>query len=183
MPESRTGPPAENSLADLALLAAGGELDGPEAEAFERRLAEDQTAREALVQAVVLTQALGGTPASPNPAYRAAVRRRLRRVSLTRHPALWASLGAAAAIALMLLLWPRSGPCPKQTSPCLTNTQEEPSAEPGSREPSLEEALFWASLQHSDHLEQVIEEKKKRKGDEATDPRPRRGVGLPMIKH
>jgi hypothetical protein len=50
--------PCENQLDWLAFCYAAGELDGTEAEQFELRLAEDQTAREALARAVELTQTM-----------------------------------------------------------------------------------------------------------------------------
>src|SRR5262245_9682107 len=100
-------------LALHALLDASGELDAAEAEAFERRLGEDQAAREALAGAVPLARALGGLPAAaPDPAYRARVRRLLRpragvwqrlwgRRPYRGHPVLWGAVGAAAAALVM----------------------------------------------------------------------------------
>ena len=67
------------SLALQALLDASGELDAGQATVFEERLGTDQSAREALCQAVQLTLALEGhAPSRPNPAYRERVRQRLR---------------------------------------------------------------------------------------------------------
>ncbi len=62
----------------LALLYAGGRLSPGEAEAFERRLGEDQGTRDALCRAVELTQSLTGRPLRPRPDYRDRVRQRLR---------------------------------------------------------------------------------------------------------
>src|SRR5262245_49426408 len=98
-----TGPGGHRSydgLAALALLYACGEMDEPAAAAFERRLGEDQAAREALCQAVELNRDLAGLAAlAPDPAYRGRVRRRLLSPSDAHrgHPALWAATGAAAA--------------------------------------------------------------------------------------
>jgi hypothetical protein len=66
------------SLARQALLYAAGELRGDEAAAFEGRLGEDQYAREALAQAVLLARAVNGErPPTPDPDYRRHVARRL----------------------------------------------------------------------------------------------------------
>jgi anti-sigma-K factor RskA len=102
-------------LACTALLYASGELEEAQAAEFERRLAEDQAAREALCQAVQLNLTLAGQSAAPDPAYRARVRQRLqqRRRHMRKlagspaffgQPAMWAALGAAIAVVLMLVL-------------------------------------------------------------------------------
>src|SRR6266542_6142583 len=100
----------------VALLYASGEMEAAEAADFERRLAEDQAARDALAGAVPLAQALAGRAAAvPDPAYRARVRRQLRpapglwqRLWAPRpyrgHPALWGAAGAAAAAVVALAL-------------------------------------------------------------------------------
>jgi ferric-dicitrate binding protein FerR (iron transport regulator) len=62
----------------LALLYAGGRLSPEDAEAFERRLGEDQQARDALCRAMELVQSLAGRPLRPRPDYRERVRQRLR---------------------------------------------------------------------------------------------------------
>ena len=106
---------ADSELANTALLYASGELDEAEAEAFERRLAEDQAARDALCQAVEMNLTLSGQAQAPDPAYRQGVRQRLqqRRRHLRKmtggptffgQPAMWAALGAAAAVLLMVVL-------------------------------------------------------------------------------
>src|SRR5687767_5772730 len=94
--------PAGDRLMLQALLYAGGELDGADAEAFECRLADDQQAREALAHAVKLSLTLDRSlPAAPEPSYRERVRERLRggrglwgRLAAPRfyrgHPAAWA---------------------------------------------------------------------------------------------
>jgi hypothetical protein len=96
-----------------AFLYANGELEGTEALSFERRLGEDQAARDALCQAVLLCQPLGSQLAAPNPVYREQVRQRLyagpqnaqsvsKSCLKTGHPALWGILGAVAAALLTL---------------------------------------------------------------------------------
>ncbi len=71
--------PSGNDLHLQAFLYASGELDKSAAVSFERRLAEEQAAREALCQAVLLWQPLGRqTDSGPDPVYRECVRQRLR---------------------------------------------------------------------------------------------------------
>src|SRR5213080_840229 len=97
-----SGEPCE-PLAFQALLYASEGLAEADAAAFERRLAEDQAAREALAQAVPLALALRGQAvSSPNPVYRSRVRRRLLPRPPRVHPAVWTGLGAAAAVLVML---------------------------------------------------------------------------------
>jgi hypothetical protein len=92
-----------------AFLYANGELNGVEAMCFERRLAEEQAAREALSQAVFLCQRLGASTGGPDPIYRERVRRRLRpqhsadrlvgqRRGERGHSVIWCVLGAAAVL-------------------------------------------------------------------------------------
>jgi hypothetical protein len=101
-------------LAVEAVLYASGELDGIEAAHFERRLAEEQAAREALSEAVWLCQPLGKTAVAPDPGYREGVRRRLRRgtrmqrdVSQARagsgRALIWCLIGAAAVFLFLNL--------------------------------------------------------------------------------
>ena len=113
--------PAESGGSDdlvlKAMLYASGELDAADAAAFEQRLGDDQAARDALCQAVELTQTISGDePVAPDPEYRSRVRHRLRqrrrrRVGLSNlnspffaHPAFWSVMGAALAVLLMVVL-------------------------------------------------------------------------------
>jgi hypothetical protein len=109
------GEPPPNDLALQALLYASGELDEPDAALFERRLGEDQEAREALLLAVQNNLTVMGQPTvAPDPEYRDRVRQRLRqRKRLLRNhgqasafgpAALWCVLGAIVAVLLMLVL-------------------------------------------------------------------------------
>jgi len=108
LPTGDTGP---DDLVLKAMLYAAGELDPDESAAFELRLAEDQAARDALCQAVELTQL---DDAGPDPAYRSQVRHRLRmrrrRLGfsesgfLGNHPAFWAVLGAVVAVLVLIIL-------------------------------------------------------------------------------
>lgn len=98
------------SRPDLALLAlryAAGELVGPDAAAFEARLATDTAARDVLGEAVRLSAAVSGVPAPvPKAGTLAALRDRLFPTPLTRlfpvksyrgHPIVWIGLGGLAA--------------------------------------------------------------------------------------
>lgn len=113
MPDSNVqNDPFGRDIMVQAFLYANGELDGTEALSFERCLGEDQAARDALCQAVVLCQPLSGQAVvRPNPVYRDRVRQRLRSgttnwesLSKWGHPVLWGLLGAALAACLMLAL-------------------------------------------------------------------------------
>lgn len=126
-------------LACTALLYASGELDEADALAFDRRLAEDQSAREALCQAVELNLALTKeAPAAPDPAYRQRVRARLqqRRRHLKKmagaptfwgQPAMWSAIGAGAAVILMLIMHHFATTLPQ---PPTTKPQTQPAKTP-----------------------------------------------------
>lgn len=116
MLETTIGPPADAELSLAALRYAAGEMTPADAEAFEARLADDQTARDALAEAVRLSAAASGAPApSPDPLVRQAVAERLHPTLLSRlfprrpyrgHPMAWAGLGGgvAAAVAVTVAL-------------------------------------------------------------------------------
>jgi hypothetical protein len=164
-------------LALQALLYAGGELPAADADAFERLLANDQAAREALVQAVQLAQPLRGRPSAPDPAYRDRVRRRLRpgpglwrllvgRRTYRGHPLLWSAVGAAAAVLLVAFL-PRAQPDvvvvraepPSEEAP----TFSEPLALPDDDPDAFDVARVWAETPKGGHLERAREDEMKRK--------------------
>src|SRR5438067_2523131 len=125
----------DDLLASQALLFASGLLHDEEADAFEVRLSEDQTAREALCQAVQLLQGRGAA-LRPDPAYRRRVLQRLRRArgllgwllrerSSRVSPAVWGGLGAATAALLLLGVfwsWPANAP---QAPPLADNTVQQ----------------------------------------------------------
>jgi anti-sigma-K factor RskA len=165
------GEPGHQNLPVLALLYATGELDAAEAAAFERRLGEDQSAREALCQAVQLAQAMAGleTPL-PRLAYRERVRQELRgrsswwsgllgRRVYRGHPALWSLVGAAAAV-LVLVLAGQSVILPFGAGP---QTAHETLPEVAPVEPSPAEAQLWADLHSPEHLEKARAEEQRRK--------------------
>jgi anti-sigma-K factor RskA len=130
---------AADELTNLALLYSTGELDEIETADFERRLAEDQAARDALCQAVEMNLTLTGAASpAPDPAYRQRVRQRLhqRRRHLRKlesqsafvgHPALWTALGAAAAGLLMVVVHHLTLTPPERANGTATVNPSEPS--------------------------------------------------------
>jgi hypothetical protein len=108
--------PTDSTLALLALRYAAGELDPAETEVFESRLGADQTARDALAEAVRLSAAASGLPApTPDPLVREAAREQLRPTWATRlfprrpyrgHPLAWAGVGGGLAAAVVAAVLP-----------------------------------------------------------------------------
>jgi hypothetical protein len=157
-----SNPRPESDLSLLALLYASGELEGAEAEAFEARLATDQPAREALVQAVELNATARGLASTPDPSWRDAAMRRLQpRPSLWQrlagkrvyrgHPIVWTLGGAIAASVALVLFNP--------TTPAPTAKAEMPAPSL----PPAEVANAWAELNGSEHLARVHDEQTRRK--------------------
>lgn len=105
-------PPVDAELSVAALRYAAGDMAPAEAEAFEARLGSDQTARDALAEAVRLSAAASGSPnPAPDPLTRQAVAERLYPTWLSRlfprrpyrgHPAVWAVLGGGIAAMVSL---------------------------------------------------------------------------------
>jgi hypothetical protein len=177
--------PDRDALALQALLYAGGELSGDEAAAFERRLADDQAARDALVQAVQLALPLADAPPRPDPAYRAVVKQRLHggwgrwligRRSYRGHPLLWTGLGAAAAVLAMLYLYrPASadlsvaqGP---SASPSLDDSGPLGLTWPEDDDETFDVAQTWAGMPKNEHLIKARDDEMRRK--ERAQDRPR----------
>lgn len=173
--------PIDPGLTAQALLYANGELEGAEAEAFEKRLGDEQQAREALCQAVQLTQTVGGWEApKPDPAYRDRVRAQLLaalsssrprwwrtalRPRLYRgHPMAWLLAGAVAAC-LMLFLTPGKIPIAPVPQPeaVADNGARSPRAGQSSEQPHAAMGKVWAELHSIDHLERVRAEETRRK--------------------
>lgn len=107
MRDATSCPPADAELAVAALRYAAGDMAPAEAEAFEARLGSDQTARDALAEAVRLSAAASGAPApTPDPLVRRAAAERLHPTWVSRlfprrpyrgHPVAWAGLGGGIA--------------------------------------------------------------------------------------
>jgi hypothetical protein len=125
MPDASTQGPL--ALEALALRYAANDLPAPQAAAFESLLATDQTARDALSEAVRLSAAaLGQAPPAPDSSFRAAIRDRLRplarwcprwlaRRAYRGHPVAWVGLGlvTAATAALTALAIAERPPGPE----------------------------------------------------------------------
>jgi anti-sigma-K factor RskA len=163
---------AGDDLDLLALLYANGEMDASQAAAFERRLGEDQRAREALVLAVELSRTLDGLPTpAPSPAYRDGVRNRLLPqgvvARLTRrrhrgHPVVWSAVGAAAAFLGVIVANGLLTTAPRQT----VQAQVVPSAPAAAaaEQPNLHDtALIWSELPKHDHMNRLREEDQRRR--------------------
>lgn len=127
-PSSTQGPLA---LEALALRYAANDLPAIQAAAFESLLATDQTARDALSEAVRLSAAaLGQAPPAPDGSFRGVIRDRLRplarwcpswlaRRAYRGHPVAWVGLGlvTAATAALTALAIAGSPPGPEGVGP------------------------------------------------------------------
>lgn len=176
-------PTGNDSVALQAFLYATGELDEAEAAAFERRLGEDQAAREALCQAVELTQALAPRPAPrPDPSYRQRVRERLRhrrlgwlfgRQTYRGHPAVWSAVGAAAAVLIVIsiahlqaaLVTQRHRPLPVPRGVEQEAPIPAPFVEPPQLTATEDMAVTWATLHTNsvNHVTKVHDEEMRRK--------------------
>ncbi|HEY1861910.1 MAG TPA: hypothetical protein VGG61_16230 [Gemmataceae bacterium] len=175
---SRNGDARDENLAWLALLYASGELDAAQAAAFEKRLGNDQEAREALTVAVQLAQMpVAGEVARPNPSYRQRVRQQLRsapslwgrfcgRRANRSHPLLWGLAGAAAAVLVAVAMgqsapWLKNERAPERTAtPPAAEQTEEGTSRVAS---SLEAANIWAEISPSDHLLKAHDEETRRR--------------------
>ena len=96
---SPSAKPHSDSLDWLAFCYAAGELDAAESEQFEARLADDQSAREALARAVELTQTVAAAESQPylvTPAAKTSTHWQSR-IS-------WMAIGGVASL-LLGLLW------------------------------------------------------------------------------
>lgn len=122
MPSATTPLPADPELAVSALRYAAGDMPPAEAQAFEARLGEDQSARDALAEAVRLSAAASGLPdPTPDPLTKRAAAERLFPTWVSRlfprrpyrgHPAVWAILGGGVAAAAAVVITLNSAPTP-----------------------------------------------------------------------
>lgn len=172
-------PAGEDDLVLKALLYVSGELDATEVEAFEKRLGEDQAARDALCRAVELTQPLAPTAwPGPHPAYRLRVCHRLRQRRRQRfglapasgyfgHPAFWSILGATLAVLLMIVI-----------SQYIAGLEVSPAPAPGApAAPSVSADVVraWADWHNNDRLARVCSEVQERHQRERSRPDYHRG--------
>jgi len=89
-----------NELDWLAFCYAAGELDAAQAEQFEVRLADDQSAREALARAVELTQIVAAAESQSTSCVMPAA----QRTTAWQARVSWMAVGGLAA-ALLAMLW------------------------------------------------------------------------------
>lgn len=94
-------PSPQSDLTFTALRYLAGELDGVDTDAFERRLATDESAQRALVEAVQLSAAIQTTAPAVRPATRVAVARQPQRTS--RWSGAAALVGTALVAATVLI--------------------------------------------------------------------------------
>ncbi len=172
--------PLGDALRFQAWRYASGALPPAEAATFERRLGDEQAARDALCQAVQITALLNGhKPPQPQGSYRTRVWQRLgRRPAVGRglfqrqiyrgHPALWSALGAAAAVLLIVgfgrLAWTEPLPVPPVAASPSTPTSLPTSGGEESRSlVMVEVAQVWAELHSTAHLTRAHDEEARRK--------------------
>jgi hypothetical protein len=169
----------KNTLSFQALLYAGGELDEEDSKVFEQRLADDQTARDALCQASqVLESGHSQNPLGPDPGYRQKVLLQLSGGSnfwekffairpQRGHPLLWGLCGAAAALLLLVGFEKyEAGQVKNAESPALGTPNESISTQAlGIQElgPLAETADIWADMHPSDHLLKARDDEVRRR--------------------
>jgi hypothetical protein len=132
----------QNELSWLAFAYVAGELSAADAEAFELRLAEDQAAREAVAQAVELTQVVAAVES--HAAEPVVVVRRESAAWSTRLA--WMAVGGLASL-LIALLWSgidQPQPRVKRDEPA------KPQSSPQARELALAWSQTRAALAESD---------------------------------
>jgi hypothetical protein len=165
-----------------ALLYAAGELEGAELSRFEKRLGEDQEAREALCQTMGITLALSGrVPATPHPAYRELVRARLFPSQpfwqswvwpggKWTHPAIWTVAALLGVLLVLGVTHPPWGKGPdiepnRATADSAQGGHRGATQDEGARPlPSPEAATFWSELSNSEHLSKARDEEFRRRG-------------------
>lgn len=183
----------KNTAEELALQAhlyASGELAEPERAAFEERLAADQSAREALAEAVYMNAALRGEAARPDPSYRDRVRQRLRpswwqrllaRRNYRGHPLLWSAVGAAAALLIGL-----SVPRPEPEIQVIVReapAEMPPAGESDTADAALQDISYvWAELSTPDHTVRAHAEENQRKSRQEDRRRTRRNARPPAVR-
>jgi hypothetical protein len=154
------------TLQATALRYAAGDLTPEEVTAFEARLAGDQDARDALSEAVRLSaQAIGQTPPTPHPSFRALTRARLA-LGLSRGRQMaCAVLGAIAVAAGTLVAASLADPRePDATNGPPMNAAVAPTPAPAppvppppgdSDDDDRSVAEIWADLSNADGVEKA----------------------------
>jgi hypothetical protein len=177
----------------LALRYAAGQLDARDVADFESRLADDQSARDALCAAVRLRLATAGQPALlPDPRYRGRVRRRLRAGAWPKSGAftsriprsLFTLAGAAAAALLLLTLRPVLQPAGDPVSRQPDLAKEMPAPPAGGDD----QAAGLPDLLGGEHLARAVDEeiRRKNRADDGhilrTEDRAAKGRGAPVYR-
>jgi len=165
------------ALEATALRYAARSLPAAESTAFEARLATDQTARDALSEAVRLSAAaLDETAPGPNRGFRRAVRSRMvSRLS----PIAWAGIGAGTVAAATLfavqladrpapaavvvskpISAPAMAPEPRPISMPVAKA-DEPEAPTENPEDMRKAAEIWAELSTPEHVEKTHDDEAK----------------------
>jgi hypothetical protein len=177
----------EPTLQATALRYAAGDLSADEAASFEALLARDQSARDALAEAVRLSAAaLGREPPGPDRSFRAAIRERLigwcpawlRRRAYHGHPLVWAGLGASAVAACTVIGLVLADPDVPESTPPIAATAPAVAPEPHdvvaiaiAPEPRADEsadieggftvAEIWAHLSTTDSVEKAHDDEQR----------------------
>jgi hypothetical protein len=134
--------PAELSWTALRYVA--GELDPAEGEQFEARLGADQSARDAVTEAVRLSAVASGLPVpSPDPLVRSATLEKLNPTWASRffprrpyrgHPLAWAAIGGGVTVAVVATILPYLATvpavAPASPTPEASDAVESPTAYP-----------------------------------------------------
>lgn len=176
MPDDQRTRTAE-ALAQQALRYATGDLSPDEVAAFELWLADDQHAREALVEAVQWSAMLGGeAPPLPVTSYRAKVREALLPAPVPRPKRLrralaWAGSGSAVASLLVAAAVVLFVPTPPP-APTIALAPQPPLAPAHDGAPTPEMARMWSDLQDHKKLVQAVDEEIRRKQAEERGVRP-----------
>lgn len=132
----------ENDVNWLAFRYAAGEMTADEQHRFEQRLADDQTAREAVEQAVELTAAVRLAAASTP-----AVRSRRPRTLLMHSPSARAAMMAVLLLAVGAAAWLGSRSIFAPPTDRTTTRSEEGEIETSEQDDSL--ALQWAAMREN----------------------------------
>jgi hypothetical protein len=133
--ESKFEPDLDSDLSWLALRYVAGEMGHDEAEAFECRLDHDQSAREAVAEAVLLAGAIARLEPAPAPVL--PIRRRVYVATLAGI----VGVAAAACLAWLMVGWQGRGPV---TPTPVTANQD--GAGVGANTPTESVLLAWSKL-------------------------------------
>jgi len=141
-------PSSSESLELLALRYIGGELSRSEAEAFESRMAEDQSAREAVARMVDLTAAVRSVEESGAGSENKVAAARTAAHNAWLRPAGWLTLAAAACCAAVVAYQAILSGSADQAS-----VGKSPASAASNQD---DEALLWAMLREDPELQPLV---------------------------